>query len=66
MDSDQSFWNVLLAADVGLLAVLLIALPFLDPSSGAFVVSMASLALLLVTLVGLSVIRYVGWTPFAA
>ena len=61
----ESPWNAFVAAAVGLLAVLLATLPFLEPGTDSYAISLLSLGLLLLTLAGALAVRTVGWDPFS-
>lgn len=59
-----AIWRVFFVWSTVLLILLAISAPHIEPGTGTYVVSMVSLAILLVTLVGSTVFIYFDWDPF--
>jgi len=47
-----------------LLSLLALSAPYVDPGTPTFVISLLSLGMLTVTLVGSAAFIYLGWDPF--
>lgn len=57
-------WRVFFVWSVVLLVLLAISMPYIELGTGTYVVSMVSLTVLLVMLVGSAVFIYFDWDPF--
>lgn len=57
-------WQVLFGLNVVLLVMLALSWPFQEPGSPARVITVFSLAVIAVSLVGLAVVIRVDWDPF--
>lgn len=71
LDNDQHIvasnnqpWSWLVAADLTLLILLTWSFIYIDTGSASYVIAQISVAILLVTIVGLTAIIYIGWEPF--
>lgn len=57
-------WRAFFVSSVVLLVLLGLSVPYLEPGTGTFVVSLLSLGMLGVMFVGSSVFIYFDWDPF--
>ncbi len=60
----RSLWSVLFAFGVVLLGLLALSLPYVEPGTPTYSITVASGILLLVTLAGLLMVIRSGWDPF--
>lgn len=60
----RSIWNILFTIDIVLLILLVVSLPYVERGTPTFVITMISLVLIVVSLVGLAVVIRIGWNPF--
>lgn len=60
-----SVWWPFLGASGVMLALLGLSVPFVEAGTGAYVVSVVSVAMLAVIFVGSAVFLYVDWDPFS-
>ncbi|WP_228546194.1 hypothetical protein [Halegenticoccus tardaugens] len=58
-------WRVLFALNVVLLALLAVSVPFQRPGTGAWVISIVSVAIIGASLLGLFVLIRIDWDPFS-
>lgn len=56
--------RVFLGGSAVLLALLGLSVPFVEPGSGAYVVSLLSLVMLATVFLGSAALLYAGWDPF--
>jgi uncharacterized membrane protein len=57
-------WRAFFAMSLVLLALLAFSVPYVEPGTGTFVVTVLSAAMLGTMLVGSATLAYVEWTPF--
>ncbi|ELZ65195.1 hypothetical protein C457_16877 [Haloferax prahovense DSM 18310] len=57
-------WRVFFVSSVVLLAFLALSFPYVEPGTATFVVTLLSLGMLGVTVVGSSALIYFDWDPF--
>ncbi|MFB6141542.1 MAG: hypothetical protein ABEJ26_14035 [Halosimplex sp.] len=57
-------WRAFFTASAVLLGFLVLAVPFIEPGTGTFVVSVASFAMLAVIFVASGAFIYYDWDPF--
>lgn len=60
----RSLWSVLFAFGLVLLGLLALSLPYVEPGTPTYAITVASAVLLVVTLAGLLVVIRSGWDPF--
>lgn len=60
----SSLFRLLFVGNVIMLVLLAISYPFTEPGSGSRAISHLSLAFILLSLAGLSIVLYSGWDPF--
>lgn len=60
----MSLWRVLFTANLVLLTLLMLAFPFLQPGSASYVISVVSLGMIALSLIGLGVLIRYEWNPF--
>ena len=59
-----SLWRALFAANLTLLALLVVSFPALEPGTASHTVALFSGGLILVSLVGLGALIRTDWNPF--
>lgn len=57
-------WRAIFASSLVLLALLGLSVPFIEPGTGTFVISIVSLGMLVVMLVASAAFIYHDWDPF--
>ena len=62
---DRSVWTILLTLDLVLLCLLALSLPYVERGTPTYTITILSFGIIAITLVGLSVVLYLDWTPFS-
>ncbi|WP_135305473.1 hypothetical protein [Haloarcula amylovorans] len=60
-----TIWRAIFASSLVLLALLGLSVPYIEPGTGTFVISLMSLGMLVVMLVASAAFIYFNWDPFA-
>lgn len=61
---DRSVWTILFAINVVLLVLLGLSVPYVEPGTPTYTITLLSFGVIGVSLVGLSVVLYLDWNPF--
>lgn len=59
-----SLWRALFTANIVLLVLLMLAFPFLQTGSASYVISVVSLGIVTLSLIGLGILIRYEWNPF--
>ncbi|WP_254271610.1 hypothetical protein [Haloarcula marina] len=57
-------WRAIFASSLVLLALLALSVPYIEPGTSTFVISIVSLGMLVVMLVASAAFIYLDWNPF--
>jgi hypothetical protein len=60
----RSVWTILFAINVVLLVLLALSVPYVEPGTATYTITLLSFGIIGVSLVGLAVVLYIDWNRF--
>ena len=60
----RSVWSLLLVLNLVLLVLLALSVPYVERGTPTYTITLLSFGVIAISLVGLSVVIYLDWTPF--